>query len=299
MTAEQANAIDLSAILEKLGFHPAAAKGYDLWYYSPLRTEKTPSFHVHAVKNVWYDHGESRGGTVIDFVCAWLQKHNEDCTVADALRWLRIMMKHTVSPVLSLKPDFTCDSPALELRKVTGVQDAALINYLYTRGVPIVYARKYLKEVHVRNRETGNTFYALGLCNENGGYELRNKFFKGTLAPKGISFIRGAKPSSNEVHVFEGLMDFLSALVYSNASSFDGDVIILNSIGYLSQAVPYIKNYTYKKIYSWFDNDLAGQTATKALKKFAVEEKLSFEAMNELYAGHKDVNAWHMKKMEL
>lgn len=33
---------------------------------SPLRRENTPSFKVNAAKNLWYDHGAGRGGTIID-----------------------------------------------------------------------------------------------------------------------------------------------------------------------------------------------------------------------------------------
>ena len=42
-------------------------KGNDYWYLSPLRNEKSPSFKVNRTKNLWYDHGIGKGGTLVDF----------------------------------------------------------------------------------------------------------------------------------------------------------------------------------------------------------------------------------------
>lgn len=299
MNIEQANSINLSVILEKLGHHPASTKGVDLWYHSPLHNEKTPSFHVHTGNNVWYDFGEGKGGNTVDFACAWLFSHREDHTVADALRWLDNM--HSLKPCVHVpKEEAISDGATLELRKVTALQNAVFINYLHSRGIPFTLGKRYLIEAHVHNRHTGKTFSALAVPNENGGYELRNKFFKGCIASKGISFFRGRTLFPEEIHVFEGFMDFLSALVYQKTSRFEGDAIVLNSTANVSQAFPYIKDYSYKIIYSWLDNDTAGQCATKTLRDFAgKQKKLSFKAMNETYKDFKDVNAWHMHRLEL
>lgn len=44
----------MSEIMESIGHLPVKnSNNLDLWYYSPFRKEKTPSFHVNAVKNVW------------------------------------------------------------------------------------------------------------------------------------------------------------------------------------------------------------------------------------------------------
>jgi len=298
MNAEQANGIDLSKILEKLGFHPAKAKGYDLWYHSPFRKENTPSFHVHVVKNVWYDFAEEEGGTVIDFVCAYLKHHSEDHTVKDALRWLKNMQPDGFAPVYA-HDEPVAEDAALSLVEICDLQSYFYVDYLNERGIPLTLARKYLKEVYVRNSNTGKTFSVLGFRNEGGGYELRHKFFKGCIAPKDITFIRGKKILPDDIHVFEGMMDFLSALAYQKANRLDGDAIILNSTSCLSKAFPYIKDYSYKTLYSWLDNDTAGEKAALTLKTVAIVEEMNFQPMNDLYAGHKDVNEWHMNKIEL
>lgn len=61
MNIEQANAIALPEILHKIGHSPFKQKGADIWYHSPFRAEKTASFHVNAIKNVWYDFGMAKG----------------------------------------------------------------------------------------------------------------------------------------------------------------------------------------------------------------------------------------------
>jgi Toprim-like/CHC2 zinc finger len=299
MNIKDAKATDLSSILNKIGHVPARQKGHDLWYYSPFRKEKTPSFHVNTAKNVWYDFGEVMGGSVLDFVCVYLKFHDEDHTLADALRWLGNMHGLTAAQTF-VEEDFIDCSTTLSLRRITAVQNPTFIPYLDSRGIPFALARKYLKEAYVHNANTGADFYALAIANENGGYELRNKFFKGCIAPKSISFVRGTHLLHDEIHIFEGMMDFLSALSIQKDKKFEGDVIILNSLSCLQHAWPYIKNYSYKRLYSWLDNDAPGQKAGQILKEFTMEQAgMDFIPMNNLYAAHKDVNDWHRHKLGL
>jgi DNA primase len=57
MNIVMARAIPMPEILRKIGLQPAKPGHKDYWYYSPFRTEKTPSFHVNLYRNVWYDFG--------------------------------------------------------------------------------------------------------------------------------------------------------------------------------------------------------------------------------------------------
>ena len=300
MNIEQANAIPLSEILEKIGCQPTKQKGHDIWYNSPLRSEKTASFHINTAKNVWYDFGEAKGGDAVDFVCAYLQSNNEDDTVVDSLRWLRNMMFTPSKVLLKSEKEPAPPSSTLMLHRISELKHPGLAQFLKSRGIPMTLAKKYLKEIVVRNDVTKKNFFAVGLRNEGNGFELRNAFFKGCISSKSISFIRGSKPVADEVHIFEGALDFLSALIEEKEETFEGDIIILNSVSALSQAFPYIKNYPYKKLYSWLDNDDAGRKATEVLKTFIVQEtKISFKSMNYSYAEYKDVNALLMYKLGL
>ena len=53
---------------------------------------------------------------------------------------------------------------------------------------------------------------AIGFPNVAGGYEVRNSFFKGCIAPKDITHIRQQGEQREKCLVFEGFMDYLSFL---------------------------------------------------------------------------------------
>jgi DNA primase len=83
MTCAEANRLELVDYLYSLGYTPTKIKGNDYWYLSPLRDERTASLKVNRSKNVWYDHGAGKGGSVVDFV---MQHFN--CDVQNALQKL-------------------------------------------------------------------------------------------------------------------------------------------------------------------------------------------------------------------
>lgn len=302
MNAKTANAIPLSEILALLGHRPVPRKsrGHDLWYFSPFREEKTPSFHIHSGKNVWYDFGEGKGGTVIDFVCAWLQRSREDHTVVDALRWLDNMQPGAQPAKKSRKPE-TAPDPKLTLQRVEPLKSAFLLDYLAARGIPAAMAKRWTEEAHLLNTESNRITRAIAFHNEDGGYELRNEFWQGCIRSKYVSVLRGKVYPPQEVHLFEGFMDYLSALAFYGAEQFEGDVIVLNSVALVQLALNgFLYGYPYKSAYTWFDNDVAGKKATQAVQDFAkAQGNPAIFTMNHLYAGHKDVNDWHMHRRGL
>ena len=98
--------------------------------------------------------------------------------------------------------------------------------------------------------------------NVSGGWELRNRYFKGCRRRKDISYLPWARDGpSAECAVFEGFIDYLSALTLGIISG--ADTIILNSVVNVNKAVPYLKGYTAINFY--LDNDTAGQTALSEL----------------------------------
>lgn len=300
MNIEQAKTIPLALILEKIGCTPTRERKHDSTYLSPLRNERTPSFQVNHVKNLWFDFGTGKGGDVIGFVCAWLESSKESYTVSDALRWLDNMAGYAsaIKPITAIG-DSKEDSDLL-LKQAKPIRHPALIRYLESRGIPMNIASAYMVEVLVLNRETTKDFFALGFANEDEGYEIRNPFFKGCVGAKAISFIRGKQPKPGGIHIFEGVMDYVSAIAFQKVERFDDDTIVLNSLSLLKQATPYIKNYGYHVAHTWLDNDLAGQKGTKSLADFfATEENLKHEPMNGIYHPHKDMNDWHMNRLSL
>lgn len=300
MNIEEAKAIPMSKILDILNIRPVKQTEKDSMYLSPLREENTASFHV--TNNLWFDFGEDVGGNSVDFICRYLKYSNLNHTASDALRWINNMVE---KPAISFFIPHNAEEPIkgekeLIKKRVTQINHTGLIQYLDNRGIALPIAKHVLREVHVFNKKTGKSFSALGLKNEENGYELRNPGYKGSVGTKHISFIRGEIPKPDAIHIFEGMMDYLTFLTIKKRLTLINDVIVLNSLVNLKHASAYIKNYGYRVAYTWLDNDKAGHRATKALSDFfKTEENLLHKPMNKVYAPHKDVNAWHMHNNNL
>ncbi|WP_138477117.1 toprim domain-containing protein [Dyadobacter bucti] len=303
MNTELAKSIAISEILGKLNISPENPGKKELRYFSPWRNEKTPSFYVNVDENIWFDHGEGIGGGLIKFASTYLERLGENHTNADAVRWLTNLSGsfpdcQIFDPVRERNAEKK-DS-ALVLKSNRPITHLGLIRYLEKRGIPLSLAKQNFREMHVVNRNTGKRIISLGFGNEDGGFELRNPMFKACLRPKAISFIRGKVAKPESIHLFEGCMDYVSVIAQLNGKPLKGDAIVLNSVALLKQAMAYIHKYGYRTAYSWMDNDAAGKKATAVLAEFLKEEEcLTHVKMNNVYAPHKDVNAWHMHQLKL
>ena len=86
----------------------------------------------------------------------------------------------------------------------------SLLTYLQERGINIALAKKECSEAHFTHH--GKRYFAIAFPNVSGGYEIRNRYFKGCIAPKEISHIRQSRTVRETCYVFEGFMDYLSFL---------------------------------------------------------------------------------------
>lgn len=300
MNIKHALQVPISLVLERMGSTLIKQNGNEEWYLSPLRKEKTASLHVHTLKNVWYDFGENIGGDVVKLVCTYLEHCRVDHQVADALRWLNNMTISYKPVQFDIERKKIKNQSKLELKHSTKLGNVKLLHYLESRGIPPMIATRYVKEVLVKNKETNKQFSAIGFRNEDLGWELRNELFKGCIAPKTITFVRGEKPKPDIVNIFEGFMDFLSIASLNEKGFVDGDSIVLNSLSCLSQAFPFIKDYGYTTLCTWLDNDHAGRKAIETVSAFVKTQiGLTHVSMNDHYAPHKDVNAWLMCNLGL
>ncbi len=99
----------------------------------------------------------------------------------------------------------------------------------------------------------------------SGGYKIRNRYFKGCIAPKEISHIRQSGEPRKACYVFEGFMDYLSFLTLRLEScpqfpEFDRqDYMVLNSVANVSKALYPLGSY--ERIHCFLDNDRAGMEA--------------------------------------
>lgn len=293
MNFEQAITIAITDVLDKIGYTPTKKTTKDYWYLSPLRAEKTASFKVNLQRNAWYDFGTGEGGGIIKFTIAWLQSEGQPHSYPDALKWLADLSG--IQP--SLKPYVHAgredDVKRIELVATSKLKSDFLLDYLKDRGIAIEIAQHYLRELKLKDNETGKTYKSIGFKNNAGGFENRNRYFKGCTGHKSITTLRGRVNAPDGVHIFEGFMDFLSVLVIEEKLRLNDNVIVLNSASMLKQALPELLSKGYKFVYTWFDNDDTGNKATDEVKKFCEAHlPLKHTSMSHSYAEHKDVNEW-------
>lgn len=270
--------IPLAAFLSQLGHEPAARKETRLWYKSPLRQEQTPSFKVETTLNCWYDFGIGKGGNIIDLAAEMYQSTD--------LRYLMrcIANSYPVPSVQTVASSFhqRHSAPGMERYEVVPLEHCALVAYLQERGIPAHIAKANCKEAHYS--VNGKPYFAVAFENVNNGWELRNRYFKGCRGRKDISYLPWSRDGpSTECAVFEGYIDYLSALTLGIISG--ADAVIFNSVVNVYKAVPYLKGYT--AINCYLDNDNAGQTALSeltAIYGFAVIDRST------LYSEFNDLN---------
>ena len=74
MNTNEAKQIRIEEYLHSLGYDPVRRQGGSLWYKSPFRDEREPSFKVNTERNLWYDFGAGRGGNIIALEAAFTLK---------------------------------------------------------------------------------------------------------------------------------------------------------------------------------------------------------------------------------
>jgi hypothetical protein len=274
--------VSIVDLLSRLGYEPVKIHGQESKYFSMLHTETQPSFYVKDPLGVWYDQGLGKGGTIIDFGLAYwnlpfqetLEKIVQVCgTNLPLVNYDRQENARKRSAV---------KIPHYEIEEIKPLgNNPQITNYLNYRGIWQA-AQGSLKEVYYfveDHKKQRKYFFAAGWQNELGSWEVRNKYFKGCLGHKAISFIPGEE---NRLAVFEGYINYLSWLTDNPGA--DDSIIILNSIALLNAAAK--KAQQYSNIAVYFDRDQTGHNATLELIK-AVPQAQDHSA---IYDGHNDYN---------
>lgn len=297
MNTYQAKRILLRDLLTALGREPHRETKGELWYLSPFRHETAPSFKVSMTGNAWYDFGLGKGGNIIDLAMHYFQVSS----VAAALAELERCMGGAVSsappaPPPVLRPTIELKD-SLTVRKIQPLQNTALTDYLQARGIPVEVAHPYLQEMYYTRAE--KHFFALAFPNQSGGWELRNRYFKGSTGSKDISFIQPAGlEASAAVMVFEGFMDYLSYLVWKKTVQPSTPVIVLNSTAMAEKAITTIRDRGIQHIHLALDHDASGRVVTA---QFQLQlSGLHVADQSALYTGYKDFNEFlqHQRQKE-
>ncbi len=274
---KEIKSIPLATFMSRLGHEPVRRCGDKLWYKSPLRQEHTPSFKVEATLNCWYDFGIGKGGNIIDLAAELYQstdmRHLLRC-IADSCPVPSVQTVAATSVTRHSAPSF-------EDIRIVPLENLALVAYLQERGIPPEISKAYCQQVHYSCH--GKRYYAVAFANESGGHEIRNRYFKGCISPKDISIRRIRDGPSTECAVFEGFIDYLSALALG---IIGGDAIILNSVSNVNRAIPHLRDYN--TVHCYLDNDVAGKIALGQLT-----ERFGTKVIDRstLYSGYNDLNA--------
>ena len=288
MNIKEIKQIKLQDFLTAMGCKPVKQYGVNLMYLSPLRTEKHASFKVNTEINQWSDFGIGRGGNII--ALAELLYNSSD--VSYLIHQIERNAPSSVSGSLpTVKP--TTPQNSFEHLQVLPITHPALIKYLEERCIDIETARTVCKELHFDTR--GKHYFGIGFPNIAGGYEIRNPFFKGCIAPKDISHFYAEEPKKI-CFVFEGFIDFLSFMTLRRKEN-DGlkrqDYLVLNSVSNIQKALERLSQYD--SVQCFLDNDNAGRNAYLQLSK---ELENSVVDASTLYNGYKDLNEYLCAKIK-
>lgn len=224
MNIEEIKQISLVDFLNQLGYQPVKRDSKGLWFYSPLRSERNPSFHVNPRKNLWYDFGAGVGGDIFTLAGELAGTNDFIKQSVFVAGKMQMPIEHPYKP-LPFK-----EEPTFSNVGISKLESPVLLKYLADRGIPKEIAQRFCVQVDYELH--GRPYYAIGFENNAHGYELRSSFFKGCFPPKEITHITDGNPRCN---VFEGFIDFLSAerLGYNDGT----DTIVLNSVSNLNKAV--------------------------------------------------------------
>ncbi len=289
MNAAQVKKIGIVEFLMAQGIEPEKQthEGRKVIYLSPFRQENNASFHVDVQKNVWYDFGEGAGGNIIDLVMR--MKDIDFPNALDVLNNQRVSVSFSFNQQKKIiKAEAV---PAIELIEVKQVSHSSLRSYLLQRKIKLAQAIKYTKEVRYRIAGKQKTYFAIGFKNEKGGWELRNKYFKGGTSPKYHTLIRGK--SNKKLNVFEGFFDFLSSLVLSKQVVPNFDSLVLNSVANIQKSKVVIVNYPELNLF--LDNDNAGKKAATELQKY--HRKVN-DMSTVLYPNVNDLNDYLIEQID-
>lgn len=275
MNTTQAREILIEKVLQNLGCEPTKSNENESWYLSPFRIEKTASFKLNRKINRWFDHGEQKGGNVIDLV---IEKFGFN--VNEALSYLK-----KFDTFFSFQKQI-CETVTKELKstnqveRIIPVKHVALVQYLKSRQIHSSKNIKQLNEIHYSINE--KNYFALGFQNKSQGWEIRSKYVKICLGKKDISLIHNG---SKTLRVYEGFFDYLSFIqIRGNLKMEDSDYLILNSVALVVKNISVLSDYDFIELY--LDNDTTGDKYTSlVMGKFK-----NAKDCRVLFDGFKDLN---------
>ena len=259
----------LEYIRNKTG-QPGIQKKKGVWFCAPYRDDDHPSLEVSEYLGKWHDWGSGEYGDIYNLV-----QKCENCDFKTA--------KSIVGEQTKVVP-YEKKIVVNEWNTNKIFYHTQLIDYARCRCVDFDVLKKYAFELIDHN------YYYIAICNESGGYAVRNEFFKGNKGANDITIFSDNK--NNSAIVFEGMFDFLSyaSKCFKNVT-FNYDCIVLNTTSNINK-IPFEK---YQNISLCLDNDTSGKRAAhEILSHHSNCKDFSFK-----YVGYDDVNDFICNKFKI
>lgn len=288
MNILQIKQIAIVDFLLAIGIRPIKETTASAWYHAPYREDEDPSFKVNKNRNIWYDFGTTKSGDIIDLAVLVYRTSN----ISKVLKMIEQAARMSVPSKARLVPHpqpsdgKQPQATAFQNLRLQALASIPLFSYLSKRGIDMEIAIQECREAHYTCH--GKSYYAIAFPNESGGYEIRNPYYKGCIAPKAVSII--SQGHSDSVCLFEGFMDYLSFLTLRklerlSVPCYGANMLVLNSVNNLPKALPRLK--AYKHIYCYLDNDDAGRRVVDMLRELKGD---AVHDMMEAYPLYKDLN---------
>lgn len=263
---EKIKGIPIASYLEHKGIQvPARGNICAFW-----RGDKNPSVSIDRARNRWYDHGEGRGGSVLDLVMAV-----EGCSFSQAADILESGAYSVETFATASKGD---RRPAIVVDEVRFLQHPALLQYLNARGISSSLASIYCREIYYHLEiKPEKKYFAVGFQNRDGGWELRNPSWKGATS-KHYTYIDNR---GSHIAVFEGFCDMLAYLEMPESifpKRAPENLVVLNSVALVQRFLCDLQAGRLGVISTaslYLDNDDAGRKASvkigEALKEMGIK----------------------------
>lgn len=271
--------LDVCARLGAKKAYVSEGKGYAL-FHAPYREDAHPSLRLDLRANRWVDMATGQYGDVVDLVRATLS-----LSTADALSFLNGGVKIFNCYAFEKKKEYIGKDLIIK-----SLRHPVLLGYAASRGISTDVLQRFCREAHCMS-SAGKPYFAIAFPTITGGYELRNKGFKGCCGRKGITVL-GSGPV---ISFFEGFFDFLAHVQlygYQDTMVY----VILNSTAMVGTAVNYVAALAvFERVELWLDNDSAGRMAKACIQTYypaAVDKSY-------IYAGYNDLNDYLIKDYQL
>lgn len=275
--------------LQSLGVTPIKRYGGYALYNAPYREDRNASMKVDFIRNLWYDFGLGKGGSIIDLVMLL-----SGCNTREAISHLTgedNLSFHSPKTFIPQQDKQASSRRARRILSIGNEMPPHLLHYLQEeRKIDLTLAKPYLRAI--RYQIGDRQYTAIAFPNRTGGYELRDdKSFKGTVAPKDITIISSRDcDTSATYNLFEGFIDFLSYLTMKG-KEFSSS-IVLNSVSNLHRAISYLQAHRISSVRAFLDNDDAGRKALQSIQSAGIK----VEDMSRYYQNHKDLNDFHVAR---